>query len=495
MENHSSMCVRVLFAVLICSQLPVRAQQCGIQPGPFTYSENFYRAEAKFLDASSSTSVKATIPIEDLPISGSLDAKQQITNWQTLTIQEARTYVQQEHSTREAQILAECGYRLCLLANSPGVVSASAATVYAEVCSQALVPSESARSDISVRPKADSVIFSSTATQNRSVTVTNGSPGMIKVRSTVAPGPMGGDLITNNTCRGEFTIDPNKSKSCTVTLHKPSDGQVANPELLFELVDTSGGHTVVTRTVYALYADPALLLPPPQIPLGQFWPNARIRLDIKSDASPFRAEHIGPYPMPRNPLDGPNMANPNPGYGTAAAAKYQANITIPTPTSTHASFVLNIQSNTGGTCGYGSFGGEGSVSPRWEDILSLPGLPNRQVWKIDLKTDVAYRYYFGGGPATCFVSVGPNVNPISASAQSQGTLTMNPGSYVVVFSCTAPNPIVGCYGHANGVNEQYLDSHFILNFDATRTNGSLKDVPDPLKTAPVVPAEPLFSPQ
>ena len=450
-----SICVAQLFG-----------QSCGVPPGPFSYSHNFYRAEAKYYDSSSNTSVGATIPVDGLPIKGSLDSGQSVTDWQTLTIQEAQSYVQQEHASKKAQILAECGYRLCELANSPGSVSKEAVAVYAEVCSQSLLPSDSAANKIlTVRPGAETAIFLSNATQTRSVTVTNNSPGSLKVRLSIEPGATGEKVLSVNVPT-EFTILPKASRSIAVSIKKPTANQALSQQLVFEAVNDT---TVNARVQFATYSDPALLLPPPSIEPGTIWPNAHIRLDIDNPTSPFIADHFGPYNLPVQ--QGPQMCNPG-GFNTCGKSIYSATLSSPPSTADHTSAQLSITSYLGGTCGSGNTGGEGGIQPRWEAPVSLPGLANRQMWKIDLKTDIRYMYNWGGGPGQCAVSIGPITNMVEKEGQSAGLFSLAPGSYVLQLSCSATSPDLGCYGHANKVDEAYYNGHFNLTIDAKRVGSS-----------------------
>lgn len=117
----------------LCNAEHARADDpCGQQPAPTEYSRDFYKAQAKYYASNTQMESSATFPIEGIPVKGSLSGSQALEGWETLTLAEAERIIQREHEAKEAQILAECGYRMCRLKYAGG--SALEVTTLAEVC-------------------------------------------------------------------------------------------------------------------------------------------------------------------------------------------------------------------------------------------------------------------------------------------------------------------------------------------------------------------------
>lgn len=117
-------CRTAALPLLFLACLPARPQDnCGQVPGEVRYSESFYKAQAKYASAASGSSDSV-----DIPLTGSFqrNSNSQTINHEELTLQQAYDYVQQEHKSHHAEIIRECGYRLCKLANvtSPNAMQA-----------------------------------------------------------------------------------------------------------------------------------------------------------------------------------------------------------------------------------------------------------------------------------------------------------------------------------------------------------------------------------
>jgi hypothetical protein len=434
-------------------------QQCGNPPGGFHYSERFYRAEAKFYETTVGVKQDVALPIDDLPIKGSMKGDYKVTNWETLTVDQARSYIQQEHTDRGAQIVAECGYRLCTIAQTPGSMNDAAIAVLDEICKDALSPHDQSDSNsITVSPTVSTVVFSSQASQPRAITVFNHFPGTVNVNVSVDQGNTNGNYISLD--QSSFALAVGQSKQLTATVTRPQSGLVVNPSIRFSLAADS---KITAITKFTLYPEPELLLPNAVIEDGQLWPDAKIVLDIDNPTSPFRAGHPGPYRFPVANT-GPQMCNPG-GFDTCASATYRATINAPGSTSDRTSATMNMVATVGGKCGRGSSGGGGGTNPTWQTTLSLPGMPDRHLWNLKVSTDIRH---YNDSTGACTISVGSNMNAVPIRGRISKTYTLSPGAFNFQISCTGMNPSASCYGHANGINEHYENDHYTVALEAQR---------------------------
>lgn len=450
--------IPVLFLSIVFS-LPIvaRGQSCGVQPGSFQYSERFYQAEAKLYKSTSATTAGVDVVYDDLPIKGSFSSKNSVSNYESLTIEQAKSYIQQEHTDRGAQIIAECGYRLCTLANSPGSMNPIAISVLQEVCTQALTPRDVSVGLLSASPRVSTTIFDKDEkTQTHDINVSNTSPGAMPVKAVVDQGTAGGTYVTVSG-QSTFTIPPKSSRTVKIVVKRPGTGKTITGSVKFVATADS---TVSATTDFAIYADPSLLLPSANIPSGTLFPNASLYLDIDNPTSPFTASQPGPYSVPVH--QGPYMCNPG-GFNDCAKAEYNASATSSGSSLDQTAAAFRLDSTIGGTCGSGNNGGDGGINPRWQTVLSLPGLADRHKWHVKLSSDI--RHYKG----SCTVSLASKIDAVKIDGVSSlDYADLPPGSYILETNCTGPVTAVGCHGHANGINEHFEAVHYFVNLDASR---------------------------
>ena len=96
MSRRQRCCCSSVAGFVICCLAGIgQAQECGARPGPYTYSEQFYKAEARLYQSETGESDKISVIYDDVPIGGSHERTEHITGYQSMTIQQARQIVQQ----------------------------------------------------------------------------------------------------------------------------------------------------------------------------------------------------------------------------------------------------------------------------------------------------------------------------------------------------------------------------------------------------------------
>jgi len=136
-------CVRVfaLASLILTCNSSVFAQSCGVRPPTNTqFSINFQKAVLKILSSSSasSTSADLTAITEAAFVDFGFNSDQNtvVNASDQLTLQQAEQFVQQEYKNQTAQIIAECGYRMCTLGSQSNGTLAAAGL--ASVCGAAI---------------------------------------------------------------------------------------------------------------------------------------------------------------------------------------------------------------------------------------------------------------------------------------------------------------------------------------------------------------------
>jgi hypothetical protein len=452
----------IALITLLATSLPGQEGPCGVPPGSIRFSDTFYRAEARLYQANEGISGEfATVTSDLLPIRGSLGASQAVTKSENLTVTQAREYVQAEHAAHGAQILAECGYRLCELARATSTLPGPSIALLAEICGAAL-PSTNAPAiaTSSVRPRVDTVIFASAPTQARTLTITNPFPATLDVALLIEGGTTAGSDSLVHVNQSTVTIPSKSAAKISVTLDRPPRDAIVTPSIV---VQASDG-TILGQTQYNLIQDPALLLPPADIGAGMLYPNARIKVD--TNTAPFVAEHPGPY-VPPVAEQGPSMNHPS--LGTAAHATYSAQYERLAPRPNHVYASLTISANVGGVCGTANTGGAGGITPRWTTVLSLPGITARHQWNVTIGTDIRHVPHDAAN-GTCTIAIDTQTRSINENGIGNETFRLGSGEHELQFSCTGANPYYGCYGHANKINAHDEDLHYRITIDANRTD-------------------------
>lgn len=463
-----------IFAFLISGT--VWSQDCGTPPGPYTYSTRFYQAVERLSETDTGESVESSAKYTDeITGTGNFRKSEKASNYESLTIDQATQIVQQEHANAAANIIAECGYRACLLNKSRSEVSVPALTLISQVCNPALaVPSTKSKSSgnqLSVSP-GNIVIVSKPSPQQRTVQVRNGTAGTIDVTSAIDQGE---DIVSVvQPTSKSFAIGPNASVLVKLSIKKSQE-----PITSTITFAARADNTVSASTQLVIVPNVLFLLPPAELSPGTLTPNASIIVDQRNANVPvFYADHDQPEKLPVSADVW--YSNPSPGYGTEAHAKYEAAFRQTANENDRIAGEMLMSARVGGTCG-GNFteapGGYGEVTPSWNSLLNLPGINRQQVWHVAVSTDI--------GPFTpngsCKVVVGITDTPVEKNGRSTLKFELHPGSYALQLSCTDPNSpkSFGCKGTPGEAN--YKNQKYEIRIDAQRSPTAGAQVTNPVK--------------
>lgn len=184
--------------LLLCAET---FADCGVPPATNTsYSANFYKAQAYFFKRSfrQSANGSLSVPVFEVPIGATAgyDSSTEQSGYSGLTQQQAYSYIQQEYANRGAQIVSECGYRMCNLLSLPNLsdsVRLSALEFQRAVCAGWATPEGvtgsgvlSSASILSVSPNVIPVQFQAAGTAVvRTIQVQNHSPDLQTIRAHV----------------------------------------------------------------------------------------------------------------------------------------------------------------------------------------------------------------------------------------------------------------------------------------------------------------------
>jgi hypothetical protein len=434
------------------------AQECGAPPGPFKYSDNFYRAEERLFQTDSATDASAKLVIK-VPIGGDYHSSTSSSTAESLTVAQAHAYIVQEHTDRAANLIAECGYRACQLQNG-SEYSPTAIALISQVCNPSLTPSAEAQSQnqIKVEPQDAVVVFHSSKPLTRSIIVSNNLPTPVSVTAYIEAGSDGKNArLLKILSKASFRLDRKTSKTLIVASTRPSSGEIDHEDVVVQLRDDA---SVQSRARFTIVENASLLLPPPSISTGVLYPNAKIMHD-QNDASPFTADQEEPQNLPIA-LRGPQDCNCNGGNGAAAHAFYSGTFDSPKPSADQISASMRIDASVGGVCGSGNASGSGGINPRYVTTLRLPGISREQKWTVTLVTDVLHT----SSGAACKAGIDIDQQSISNSATTQRSFEVDPGEHTLEMTCVGTNPYFGCGGSPGKVH--YEDQHYALAIKAIR---------------------------
>lgn len=164
------------------------ASLCGDPPGNITWSDHFYQAQAKYYASTMGIETGGEVVYDGIPIKGHGNYQQGSSGWESLTIEQAHEYIQQEYRDKEVNLAAECGYRMCKLAEV-GDTSGTGLSLMAQICNGVSPGAENPDAGTNLRPilgdktrpAFTSVAFDSDAPVTSYHTIHNDSPFLMKI--------------------------------------------------------------------------------------------------------------------------------------------------------------------------------------------------------------------------------------------------------------------------------------------------------------------------
>jgi hypothetical protein len=218
--------VRPLFAAVAAFWLwttPVaHAQDCGGPPAHIDVSSDFIRHWVLYTCSQMNLSTGATIPLDGIPVTFSLDSEDLTCTDSSETVEEHRRYIMRYLSTRESLLIAECGYRLCHMRNAHA--SSAVMEIFTHMCGMGFADTSgsSPSASISVADPHQAIVWSETTAGtmvNIDVPVRNHNPGVdLRYRAgRVSPGRSGRLMSARS-----GTLNANAVTNVTIRMRIPS---------------------------------------------------------------------------------------------------------------------------------------------------------------------------------------------------------------------------------------------------------------------------------
>jgi hypothetical protein len=470
-------CVRVfaLASLILTCSSSVFAQSCGVPPPTNTqFSSNFQKAVLKILSSSSasSTSADLTAITEAAFVDFGFNSDQNtvVNARDQLTLQQAEQFVQQEYKNQTAQIIAECGYRMCTLGSQ--LNGTLAATGLANVCGAAIQSLElpaSTSGGLSVQPMSVPYIFQpGQKVSIYNVTLTYTGPE----REVIVDLPGQGDLVSVVSPRTRsVTLLHNDVKTIKFRLTKPSSGSDAVTQ---QMVFRNHGNQQESSTVtVTLIPDKSYLNPPAIVPCGKVKPNLKA---VAFSDDPGRGPKTGTaVDWVQIPVGEAGLGSTFEEYhlngGGDATASLTSSCTELTATQTDAVTILRLRPSmhaTAGHCcsGFGP-GGEAAADPEWQTTVALAGDPSRQHWHFSTEYTIATNL-----PArVCAMVIDGHTSPLTLNSSTTIANELSPGSHLVEVHCSSQAGWGSRPGNWNTIRT--ADEDLTLAIHASRINTPL----------------------
>lgn len=470
--------MRIVFLILLSTVVICPGsgfgQACGTPPpANIQWSENFQKAVLKILSSSNQTNESGDLSA--ITEDGFLDFGFKSDNNTTqnardqLSIQQAEQFVQEEYKNKSAQIIAECGYRMCTLAAQPSGIVATAGL--ANVCSVAFnngeVPAIS--SGLQSLPSAipfifrggqKSTLYTAVLANNTQGSVTVIVPNHTDFVSVVSP--------SNH----EIKIASSRYAMIKFRLLRPSlESGPVTQQLIFRDHDNLQAAATFTFT---LVPDESDLYPPASIPCGSI--NPKLNAIAYSDdpgRGPKSDTRDGWISIPAGDQSGlssvaEDYTNNGNGHATAALdTSCTQLITTQTEVLTIMRIKPHLWAKAGHCCsGFGP-GGEAAANPQWKTTITLPGNADKAHWHLTITPSISTAF-----PArTCSLQLDGGM-PLTINSTPVPTFELTAGvPHLIEEQCTSSKPWGVRPG--NWDTEGTVKEDVDLTLHATRMSGTV----------------------
>jgi hypothetical protein len=433
-------------ALLVISMLAQQAfaQSCGSDPNlQVRMDSSFYKAYQKLATSSTASNggANVAVPIDGVPVAFGMQESDRATNseLQTLTDQEALTIVKSGIKQESAAIIAECGYRMCMLAEQNSDAGTQAIS---QVCNLAIGTVQGNASPLTVSPQVVPIVFGSSPQRTVSLKLqaaaVQGAQGALTVRL-----PDATDHLALSDQTQPVVIQMGDSVRLRVKASRPTE--VADEFLEF---DVQGAANATASVHFKLVPSAVDLLPDASISCGTLWPEEYI--DVNSDVSrtfPTKRETKTRQDLTLAPGVSVNAEyddNYASNGGGAARVDASAVCLEPQRGPDAATTLLNISGSILAVCGHPSGtgeqpGGGGALYPHWTSTLSLPGFPHDHRWDVtvDPTNGLAERQ---PGRIKCSINIdnGDTRDVSVGSHQALSFRDLTPGTHVLALDCSGP---------------------------------------------------------
>ena len=356
---------------------------------------------------------------------------------QNTSIEQAQQFIQREYQNQSAQIVSECGYRICTIASQGGSLAAAG---LANICSAAFrfSGSQPEQSALQAQPSTIPYIFG----RNQTASIFNafisyGGPGSVNV--TV---PTNTDLISVDSLFRNFTLNHDQGRTIKFHLKRPSaEACIVSQEMPFRVTND-----VNTLAIFSLsLVHDGSCLQPVSVSCGSVDPH----LSVTAYSDQPSGQGFDPKKDAKNVWlavpsgDTPGLASAYQEYlnngGGNANAWLESSCSVLEAQSSSVRFLIqlktHLQAQSGHCCGGSQPGGDAEGGPEWKTTITLPGDPINQKWNLQLTSTIvptsACTVEVDGNPpiSTTLISPGP--------AQTSKWPPLSSGSHQLSAKCSS----------------------------------------------------------
>jgi hypothetical protein len=431
--------------------------QCPQSPNAnVRYSQRFYQAQKTFIERSHSAAseINVELPEMDVPIGASHVSRDELKTLQSVTLDQAYDYIQDELRNERTAIVAECSAALCQATaggNQLQVNSALKIQAIASICRDALNMGAGGwtESQVIALPSPLMVVFRPQEKQRTvRVHLANLTGGTMRMRIN-EPDDLTRDeratmpaLFAGNRGRKRFQLQPHGKISLPFIVRKPDldDGpQFFSAEFL-----TEPNNSVATTVVFYLVPSRNETLPPPEMSCGVANPRAHIKAE-SDDGRTHEEDHSTPTILTHgaNVKGGPVWDWIHNGGG-AGKSEYQMRCPQLTRGRDSGTVRFEFTGTAGGKCARNGSnkGGQGHNNPNWRTQVGLFGFSDTK-WTVRVAAR-ARRAVHRGACRLLFGVDQSTVVPLDNSIVTVEKKDLPPGQYSIELDCTGED--VGCYG-------------------------------------------------
>lgn len=460
--------------------------RCG--PAPNTSYSDDYKEARQTLDQAAEKSngnVSANVP-DYFSGTGAWGSQSSSTHTTSMSVDHAKTIVAHESKTHAAEILGECGYRLCAIGvKGNAVANLAAIQSLGSVCTVAAKASLGNSESDSVGPTdGDTVVqFSPSSVvhvfekDTEDVSVNAQRTAIDKIRLVPQAAVAGqqplvtflGKAAKSHDTYVDLGDKDNSHKSIVFQLNRPPED---NAIQVVDYMFTLGGSPRQNATVhFTLIHDESVLLPDPSLDCGSF--NAHPYLHaamVGQAASTYDPDRAGTKPPPAKLTANYDWPLSEGSNKVGAASHITASCTDQGLKNgkDRATLAFSDASNAHGSGEYPVTPGRDEASagwlPEWTGTLTLPGSPSKYSYALRLDIDQIYRKSYGCSLKVISDDLKVNDSfpvtdrrPGSPPSSWQKSLSLDPGVYTLHLLCSQKSLFVDAQFIGSAVENISID--------------------------------------
>jgi hypothetical protein len=405
---------------------------CGPAPaGAINFSETFKKGVVKIANSSNSSNGSLDIISDAFALAGDWNAASAAYNSATVTVDQARTYVQQEIKDQSVAIVSQCAWGMCKVQNSAH--SEAAFNALTAVCKTAIlgdVPVLHGRDkELVAVPPVVPMIFDDAVSKTVHVTIEN-HHGPIDLQL-----PLSEENVKLIDPAGhKVHLNALSSKQFTFKLLRPTQSRVDQEIDLINATDNSEK----IQLQFRLIKNSDYLLPNLQLSCGTVNPNVTATAFSDSPSFPPKAFSINSA-APITPTVIPTPFQVFSEYHFNGGGEAFASVTVgcasnavsPLDGTLTIDLARNMRGVSGHCCsGFGP-GGTSDANPDWSTTIDLPADAAHK-WKIDTSVNDQWSH---GGNSKCTLYFDAAPSALAASNTKAFSWTVSGGTHPLRVTC------------------------------------------------------------